>query len=137
MLELKGAATKLLAIGTLLILTSGCSNTISTADNYHQPRSVIGLATNIFKHNYYSLDKEADNRHQACINTSLQMSSFGNKCDWSTRTVRGQVMVADIYRAGSRTCKVLRISIKDSSGKTFQATETACGSGNNWKFVRK
>lgn len=135
MLELRDAGIKLLAIGTLLALTSGCSNTISTASNYQQPNNIIGLATNIVKHNYYSLDNEAYNKHQACISTSLQMSSFGNKCDWSTNTVRGQVMVADMYQAGSRICKVLRTSIKDSRGKTFQKTEKACGAGENWQFI--
>jgi surface antigen len=135
MFELKGAAIRLLATGTLLALISGCSgHTMSTASTYKRPESAIGIATNLFKHNYYKLDNEAYGKHQACVSTSLQMSAYGNKCDWSTNTTRGQVMVADVYQAGSRICKTLRTSVKDQYGKTFQKTETACGSGNNWTF---
>jgi surface antigen len=131
------AAIKLLAIGTLLVLTSACSTTtISTADNYQRPKSAMGVVYNVFKHEYHKLDQESFDKHQACISTSLTGSNYGNKCDWSTNSARGQVMVADMYRAGSKTCKTLRTSVIDNRGKTFSMTQTACGDGNNWRFIK-
>jgi len=136
MLGLNVAAIKLLAIGTLLALTSGCaSHTISTADNYHPPKTLFGLVANIGKFHWHKLDDEAYSRHQACITTSLHYSSFGDKCNWSTSGTRGMVQVADLYLAGSRVCKVLRTSIIDTDGKTYANTQRACGSGDNWKFI--
>jgi len=137
MLGLKGVLTKLLVTGTSLVLISGCStNTISTADNYKEPKSLIGLIFNLGKYHWYSLDDEAMSKHQSCVTTSLNYSSFGRECHWSTQTVKGIVTVADVYQAGGRICKVLRTSIKDTSDKTFVNTQRACGNGNNWKFIR-
>ena len=133
----KGVVTKLLAIGMLSALTSACSTTtISTADNYRSPSTAMEVVYNVFKHERYKLDQASFDKHQACISTSLTGSNYGNRCDWSTRRARGQVMVADMYRAGSRTCKTLRSSIVDSYGKTFSMTQTACGNGNNWRFIK-
>ena len=137
MLDKKDAVIKSLGIGILLALISGCSSTtISTADGYQQPTTAIGVVHNIFRHEYHKLDKESYNKHQACLATSLYNSSYGNRCDWSTNTARGQVMVADMYRAGSNTCKLLRSSIRDTNGGTFTMTQRACGSGNNWRFIK-
>lgn len=136
MLGLNAAAIKLLAIGTLLALTSGCaSHSISTADNYQKPKTLFGLAANIGKYHWYALDSEQYSRHQACVVTSLHYSAFGDKCDWSSGGTRGMVQVADVYLAGSRVCKVLRTSIRDKKGKTYTNTQRACGSGDNWKFI--
>jgi hypothetical protein len=136
MFGLKDAVTKLLATGILLALISGCaSNTISTADSYQSPKNIFGVVYNISKYKRYSLDDEAASKHQACITTALYYSAFGDKCDWSTRKVRGTVQVADMSLNGSRVCKVIRTSIKDTSGKTFAITQRACGTGNNWKFI--
>ena len=122
MLDRKDVVIKLLGIGILLALISGCSSTtISTADGYQRPTTAIGVVHNIFKHEYHKLDKESYNKH---------------RCDWSTDTARGQVMVADMYRAGSNTCKLLRSSIKDTNGGTFTTSQRACGSGNNWRFIK-
>jgi len=132
------AAIKLLAIGTLLVLTSACSTTtISTADNYQRPKSAMGVVYNVFKHEYHKLDQESFDKHQACISTSLTGSNYGNRCDWSTNSARGQVMVADMYRAGSKTCKTLRTSVLDTYGKSFAMTQKACGDGNNWRFIKQ
>jgi surface antigen len=137
MLDRKDAVIKSLGIGILLALISGCSSTtISTADGYQKPTTAIGVVYNIFKHEYHKLDKESYNKHQACLATSLYNSNYGNRCDWSTNTARGQVMVADMYRAGSKTCKTLRSSIIDTNGQTFTMNQKACGSGNNWRFIK-
>ena len=47
------------------------------------------------------------------------------------------LMVADMYRAGSRTCKTLRTSVMDKYGKSFAMTQKACGNGNNWRFIKQ
>lgn len=136
MFDKKDVGIKLLVIGTLLALTSGCSSTtISTADGYQRPTNAMGIVHNLFKHEYHKLDKQSYNKHQACLATSLYNSGYGNKCDWSTNTAKGQVMVADMYQAGSNTCKLLRSSIKDTKGGIFTMTQRACGSGNNWHFI--
>lgn len=128
--------TKLLVIGTSLVLISGCASSgISTADNYQQPKTLFGLVANIGKYKWYELDDEAYSRHQACITTSLYHSSYGDKCTWSSGGTRGIVQVADFYLAGSQACKVLRTSLIDDSGKTYTNTQRACGSGDNWKFI--
>jgi surface antigen len=138
MLGKSDVAIKLLAIGMLLALTSACSTTtISTADSYQRPTNAMGIVYNAFKHNYYKLDQASFDKHQACISNSLIYSSYGNRCDWSTNTARGQVMVADMYRAGSRTCKTLRTSVLDTYGKSFAMNQTACGDGNNWRFIKQ
>jgi len=135
MFGLRDAAIKLLVIGTSLVLISGCSSAPSTADNYQRPKTIFGMVANIGKYHWYSLDDEQNSKHQACIVTSLHYSKFGDKCDWSAGGTRGTVQVADLYITGSRVCKVLRTSLKDSNGKTYQNTQRACGSGDNWKFI--
>jgi len=131
-------------LGSLLILTlliSGCASDpyygqMSTAKNYHQPRSVLGVILNAGKYDAYSVPKEGRQKHELCVYHALDYLNIGQECEWATRTALGHVQVISHYPAGSGYCTTLLNSVK-YKGKTATWKDTACvqGTGNNWKFI--
>ena len=133
------------ASGFLLILTlviSGCAThepyygQMSTASNYNQPKSVVGVITNLAKHNAYSVPYEGRQKHENCVYFALDNLNLGEECEWATRSAIGHVQVMSHQPVGSGYCTTLLNSVLyKGESKTWKETACVSGTGNNWKFI--
>ena len=138
--------TKLVALGSLLTLSfliSGCGahspyyGEMSTAKSYTAPTSAITIATNMLKHNAYSVPREGRYKHENCVYFALDNLDIGQNCEWATPSAIGNVQVIQHYPAGSGYCTVLLNSVyykKDT--RAWRDTACTDNTGKNWKFIK-
>lgn len=111
---------------------------MSTASNYSQPGSIVGVLYNWGKHNAYSVPGKDRDKHETCVYFALDNMQVGESCDWYSNKSNGVVQVVAHRPQGSGWCTVLFNSV-DYKGQTKNWKDVACKTGgrSDWKFASR
>jgi len=113
---------------------------MSTASNYKETQSAIGVVANLVKHNAYSVPRVDRDKHEQCIFFALDNMELGERCDWYSNksSANGTVQVMSHRPTGSGYCTTLYNTVF-YRGKSNSWQELACksGTGNQWRFVNR
>jgi surface antigen len=138
-----------MALGSLLmvcILISGCASSnsyygkISTANNYTDSPSMVGVLSNLFVYNAYSVPRKDRDKHEQCVYFALDNLFLGEKCDWYSENgaTHGQVKVVAHRKMSPGSCSTLYNSVYHKGNwKTWQDTACRNSATGQWRFVER
>jgi len=113
---------------------------MSTASNYQNTTSIVGVIANMSKHSAYSVPGQDRDKHEQCIFFALDEMQLGERCDWysNSSSANGTVQVMAHRPTGSGYCTTLFNTVF-YKGKSNSWQDVACkqGAGTQWKFVSR
>lgn len=126
------------------LLISGCAangsyyGKLSTADNYTDSTSMVGILANIVSYNAYSVPRKDRDKHEQCVYFALDNLFLGEKCDWYSDigSTSGQVKVVAHRQMSPGSCSTLFNAVYHKN-KWMTWQDTACKNSSNgqWRFV--